>query len=107
MAFLSKFSTTADDDDYKKFVNDGEISVGNSKYDSCFGNFYNCDPVVDFALCSVHGDMQSHTGVIMTLDHGADYESSTRQKTIPRVQQRQRFVGFNDYMGQILCAHCF
>jgi hypothetical protein len=59
------------------------------------------------ASYSVHPDMHSHTGGVLTLGKGAVYSTSIHQKINTRSSTEAELVGVNDVMSQILWTKYF
>jgi len=54
------------------------------------------------SLYAVHPDMQSHSGIYMSLGKGAMYSGSCKQKLNTKSSTVAELVAFDDVMGQIL-----
>jgi len=54
------------------------------------------------ASFGIHDDMKSHTGVIMSLEKGAVYATSRRQRLNTRSSTEAELVGINDVLSQVL-----
>jgi len=56
---------------------------------------------------AVHMNMQSHTGVIMSLGKGATYTASTKQKLNTKISIEAELVAIDDAMAQVLWTRHF
>jgi len=56
---------------------------------------------------AVHPDMQSHTGVILSMDVGSIYSTSTKQKSNTKISTEVDIVGVNDILPKNLWTRYF
>ena len=56
---------------------------------------------------TVHPDMKSHTGVLMSLGKGCTYTASNKQKLNTKSSTEAKLVAIDDAMGQILWTRNF
>jgi len=59
------------------------------------------------AYAAVHPNMQSHTGLVLTLGGGAVYGSSTKQKLNTNSSTKAELVDVNDAFPQVLWKRHF
>jgi len=59
------------------------------------------------SLYSVHPDMRSHTGTVMSLGKGATYSTSTKQNSIQKSSKEAEIVAIDDAMARVLWTRHF
>jgi len=90
-----------DNDDYKKLTHIIQYLRGTQQLTLMIKPGDHPNQWVDSSY-TVHPDICSHSGIIMTLGKGAMYSSSCKQKLNTKSSTEAELVGIDDAMGQVL-----